>query len=162
MEKIQDCVVNLGSSEVKVYIFSLDDNDELLDISRVYVIARGASGNIPLIYNSKRDIWGFPGGHVEEGESVERAANRECIEEIQRSISNCTPRFLLLNKIDDKTEEKQIVCFANIEEKNDSLKDDNESVNRVEYLSFDEVKKRLGNLDLWDSILEDFSMWNLD
>ena len=159
MRKLKESVVFMGSNKTKVYLYKLSTDDEVVNISRVYVLAMDDSKKIPLIYNSKRNIWGFPGGHVEESESIQEAANRECIEEIERSIVRCESKFLLVNKLDTKIEEKQLICFAFLGKKNNSLKDNAESVSKIKYLSIEEIKTKLGNSELWAPIFEDFNLW---
>lgn len=42
--------------------------------------------NLVLMTMRKDGHWGFPGGKVEEGESIFEAANRECLEEIDAGV----------------------------------------------------------------------------
>ena len=145
--------VNAGSREVEVNLFDLEEGDKIENLSRVYVIALDGDQKVPLIYNSKRDIWGFPGGHIEKDESFKESALRECIEEIKRTINTCKKKFLLVNKIDGEKEENQVVCFAKLGKKCENYKDENESVTNVKYFNTDEIISKIGNEELWNPII---------
>ena len=54
------------------------------------------------------DVWDLPGGHIEEGESVEDALRREVIEELQVDIES----FRLLGTVYDPVEPAEIMIFA--------------------------------------------------
>ena len=47
-------------------------------------------------------LWEFPGGKVEEGESVEYAVNREFKEELGISVQACTPLIQIRHEYSDK------------------------------------------------------------
>ena len=159
MEKVKEVLVNAGSREANVKIFKINNPDKLQDLSRVYVIATNSEKKVPLIYNSKRNIWGFPGGHIKEGESVENAASRESIEEIKKTIKNCESKFLLINKIDEEEEKNQVVCFANIGKDSTKFQDEYESVKKIVYVEIDEIIQKIGNRNLWESIISELNNW---
>ncbi|MFA4960080.1 MAG: NUDIX hydrolase [Candidatus Pacearchaeota archaeon] len=107
----------------------------------------------------KKRYLGFPGGHVEEGESVIETANRECIEEIKKNIQGCELKFLMINKIDDNKKEKQIICFAKIGDDSEEYIEENESVKKIVYAPINEIISKIGNGDLWSPIIESFKKW---
>jgi len=157
MKKIKTSSVFAGSRKVDVDIYALNEDNKLVDLSRVYIVAIDKKNNVPLVFNSKRNIWGFPGGHVEKGESFMNTAMRESIEEIKKKINNCQQKFLLINKIDGEKEEKQVVCFAEIGEDCNDFADENESVKEVVYTPISEIISKVGNKDLWDPIIDELT-----
>jgi ADP-ribose pyrophosphatase YjhB (NUDIX family) len=160
MKKINTHKIIVGQKKVKVDLYKINKNDNLNNLSRVYVIASDKNKKIPLIYNSKRKIWGFPGGHIEKGESYLNTALRECIEEIKKTIKKCQEKFLLINKIDSKKKEKQIICFAKISEECENFIDENESVNKIIYTPIDKIISKIKNKNLWEPILNQFKEWD--
>lgn len=48
-------------------------------------------------------LWEFPGGKVEEGESVEQALSREFEEELGVSVQACTPLTQISHEYSDKS-----------------------------------------------------------
>lgn len=159
MKKICEEIVSVGDKVITVKVCKIDKKDKLISFSRVYVVVCNKKSEVALIYNSKRGIWGFPGGHPNEGESIEEVASRECIEEIGYSISECEPVYVLINKLDGNKEELQVICFAKIKEKNDSLKDENESVTNVKFVALSKVLNEMGNASLWREIIKGFGEW---
>jgi len=158
MKKISDKKIKIGSNTIPVSVYSIYENEKI-NFSRVYVIASDNNGDIALIYNSKRDIWGFPGGHPNENESFEKAAKRECVEEIKYSIKNCEARFVLSNKIDGQEEEFQIICFAKIDKKSTEFVDEDESVSEIKFVKTSDVQKEIGNEGLWEEIIQGYRDW---
>lgn len=158
MKKITTKKIKIGEKTLPVTIHSINKEDKI-NFSRVYIIASNNNGKIALIYNSKRNIWGFPGGHPEKNETVYETAQRECIEEIKYSIKNCEPKYVLSNKLDDETEEMQIICFAKINKKSNKFVDENESVNQIKFTKVENVLNEIGNADLWKEILQEYNQW---
>jgi ADP-ribose pyrophosphatase YjhB (NUDIX family) len=159
MKKISTKEIKIGEKAISVSIYSIEKDESTKDFSRVYVVVADDEGKIALIYNSKRKIWGFPGGHSEEGETINETAQRECVEEIKYSIKDCEPKYALSNKLDDNKEETQIICFAKVDRESDEFVDENESVKEIKFVNVESVKEEIGNADLWEDILQGFKEW---
>lgn len=159
MKKIDDKTVTIGDKSVIISIFKLDAQESLENLSRVYVIGANKSGEVVLIYNSKRNIWGFPGGHLDKGETVLDTARREFIEEVHRDIENVKVTYLLVNQLDGDQQEAQAICFAMVGEENTSFVEKDETVTETKFVPVQDVAAEVGNLGLWTDILEDFQEW---
>lgn len=145
--------VNIGEKVISITVKKIK-SDEIPDkISRVYVLAFDDDGNVPLIFNSKRKIWGFPGGHTGEGETIEQTAYREFAEEVNRELIEGNKRFLIINKIDDDKEENQIICFGKVGDKKTDITDEEESVSEVSFVPIQDVISHIGNTQLWGPIV---------
>jgi ADP-ribose pyrophosphatase YjhB (NUDIX family) len=119
MEKISTREIKIGEKIIPVSIYSIKEDEKVENFSRVYVVVADNEGKVALIYNSKRKIWGFPGGHPEEDETIKETAQRECVEEIKYSIKDCEPKFVLYNKQRDNG--KLRYCFARIDKDSNDL-----------------------------------------
>ncbi len=159
MEKISTREIKIGEKIIPVSIYSIKEDEKVENFSRVYVVVADNEGKVALIYNSKRKIWGFPGGHPEEDETIKETAQRECVEEIKYSIKDCEPKFVLYNKLDDNKEETQIICFAKIDKESNEFVDENESVKEIKFVNVENVREKIGNADLWEDILQGFKDW---
>lgn len=73
--------------EVKLYELGYCDVSEY---TRVVCVSR-YKGSFVFCYNKKRKGWEIPGGHIEEGESWEEAAEREMFEETGATKILLTP-----------------------------------------------------------------------
>lgn len=159
MEKIKTTSISIGGISVWSELYKISKDEGFESLSRVYVIAIDKNKEVPLIYNSKRNIWGFPGGHIERGESVAESANRECIEEIKKSIKDCEQKFLMINKLDGDKKEKQIICFARIGEDNEEYIEENESIKKVVCVPTEEIIFKIGNRNFWEPVIKEFKEW---
>lgn len=56
-----------------------------------------------LVHNSKRDYWGFPGGHLHGNESPEAAARREVLEETGKEFKIKAGPVFYHYKFENKT-----------------------------------------------------------
>jgi len=159
MKQISIIEVGIGDRTAPVTLYKIEEGETLSSISRVYVLASNENNEVVLIFNEKRKIWGFPGGHTEENETVTQTAKRECIEEIKYSLKSCEPSYVLSNKLDDDTESLQVICFAKLGEPSNEFVDENESVKEVKFVPVENVLDELGNAALWNQILEKYKVW---
>ncbi|MCH7851089.1 MAG: NUDIX hydrolase [Nanoarchaeota archaeon] len=135
-------------------------NDERFDnLSRVYVIVGDDKNNLALIYNSKREMWGFPGGHSEEGESVKETAERECAEEINYTVTNIEQKYAFSYKSGDK-EQIHVLCFAKLGEEEHETFDEDESVSEVKFIPISEVAGKIDCGKIWKDIINEYKNWN--
>lgn len=97
-----------------------------------------------LIIYSKKDIAGFPKGHVEYGETEEQAALREIFEEVGINPElNTEFKESIFYNIDDTPINKEVVFFlAKISDDTEINIDENE-VNKYEFMSFEQAEKVL-------------------
>jgi 8-oxo-dGTP pyrophosphatase MutT (NUDIX family) len=63
------------------------------------VMIRAASGRVLLMKRSDTGLWAFPGGHIEDGETADKAAWRECFEETGYRLGSVGP--LLMRRVKD-------------------------------------------------------------
>ncbi len=124
MKRISVIEVSIGDKTVPVTLYGVEEDETLSSISRVYVFASNEKKEVALIFNEKRKIWGFPGGHTERNETVVETARRECIEEIEYSLKSCKPAYVLSNKLDNGVESLQVICFAKIGESSNEFIDE--------------------------------------
>ena len=97
-----------------------------------------------LIIYSKKDIAGFPKGHIENGESEEEAARREIFEEVGLKVELKKDfKESIHYKIDDTPANKEVVFFLSEMPKNSQIVIDENEINKYEFLDFDDAKKVL-------------------
>jgi 8-oxo-dGTP pyrophosphatase MutT (NUDIX family) len=158
MKKI---IVSMGDKKVPVSISKLDSSMFIEKISRIYAIGITEDGMVPLIFNSKRGIWGFPGGHTEEGETFEQTIRREFAEETGFNISNCEMKYYISSKLDEENEENQIISFCRVKNRDAKAYDINETVTDIRLVPVGKVLSLVGNQELWEDIIVDFMQWIL-
>lgn len=95
-----------------------------------------------LIYNSKRDIWGFPGGTIENNESIETALAREMEEEAQLKVLHS--QFLGYAWIDNATDDLQLFFVVEGEKIKEFIADPDGGVTENRYI----------NINEWDTYLK--------
>ena len=61
---------------------------------RVYLVSKRKGGKY-------KDLWQFPGGHVEEGETLEETAKREALEETGLDVTIGSPLLTYINYEND-------------------------------------------------------------
>ncbi|HET8574930.1 MAG TPA: NUDIX hydrolase [Candidatus Paceibacterota bacterium] len=158
MEKTKEIFLKDTKHPVKVY--ALGKNAVPSTFSRVYAIAfHQADGLVPVIFNSKRNIWGFPGGHRESGEAFSQTIKREMSEETGFDVIFCEPRYCISSILDNDHEENQIICFCIVKKSETREVDPDETVTEVKMLPIQEVLAKVNNKELWENMLDDFSLW---
>lgn len=126
-------------------------NDIRKKIKKVYGVVF-VDGKLVLIYNSKRDIWGFPGGTIEPGEGVENALSREMEEEANISISK--KAFLGYGWIDDDNQNLQAFFYVDGLKLGDFISDPDESVTKNEHIEPSDYTKYLQWGDVGKYLIE--------
>ena len=113
--------------------------------------------NKVLVIQQKQGFWGFPKGHMEQGENEIETAIRETKEETNLDvIIEDKTRFCLTYFIEDKNIHKEVVYFvAKVDGKVD-IKPQIEEVNSIAWIDIAKVEDILtfDNLkELWERIL---------
>ena len=113
--------------------------------------------NKVLVIRQKQGFWGFPKGHIEEGESEIQTAIRETKEETNLDvIIEDKTRFCLTYVIEDKNIHKEVVYFvAKVDGKVD-IKPQIEEINGIVWIEIAKVEDILtfDNLkELWKVVL---------
>ena len=147
------------SGRTMISISKIDSKNLPIDISRVYSVGITMDGLVPLIFNAKRGIWGFPGGHVEKEESVEAAVRREFGEETGFTVLYCEPQYCLSSVLDEVHPQNQIIYFCRLGAQDSQERATDESVTNVRLVRTNEILNIIGNQEIWTDILNDFSEW---
>lgn len=105
-----------------------------------------------LIYNSKRNIWGFPGGTIEENETIEEALTREMIEEAQIQVSKAI--FLGYVWTEDTQDSLQLFFFVKGNQLGEFIADPDEGVTENRYIELSEWSKYLPWKEVGEYLIE--------
>ena len=113
--------------------------------------------NKALVIQQKQGFWGFPKGHMEQGENEIETAIRETKEETNLDvIIEDKTRFCLTYFIEDKNIHKEVVYFvAKVDGKVD-IKPQIEEINSIAWIDIAKVEDILtfDNLkELWKAVL---------
>jgi len=110
-----------------------------------------------LVEESLSGFYGFPKGHIENGESEEECAIRETLEETGISVKvDSNNRFSISYLVHDVVP-KEVVYFISYLNGSDNIVIQQEEVKSASWVSVSEVRKILtfDNLkELWDKVLE--------
>lgn len=110
-----------------------------------------------LVEESLSGFYGFPKGHIENGESEEECAIRETLEETGISVKvDSNNRFSISYLVHDVVP-KEVVYFISYLNGSDNIVIQQEEVRSASWVSVSEVRKILtfDNLkELWDKVLE--------
>lgn len=140
---------------ITVSKISSEDMLEQLPFTRVYTIAADQAWKIGIVYNAKRQIRGFPGGHSEEGEHYDETAYREYNEETWYQLKALQPAYLLKNS-GNQDVSFDLIVFGRLGAQSIEYQDIHESVTEVAFVSLSELWKKIGNKPLWEPILDAF------
>jgi tRNA nucleotidyltransferase (CCA-adding enzyme) len=110
------------------------------------IVFRNGTDNSPrrylLILQAKSKVWGFPKGHVDDGESEYDTALREVFEETGLKVEILTG-FRTTISYKPKPETHKNVVFFLGKALNDDVKIDRDEILGYAWLSFEEALKRM-------------------
>lgn len=95
-----------------------------------------------LVYEKNRNFWGFPKGHMEEGENEVETALREVKEEVGLDVEiDVTKRYSLNYIIRDEIDKTTILYIAI--PKNENLKKQESEIEDIKWCDFNEALNTL-------------------
>lgn len=118
------------------------------------------NNNKVLIIQQAAGHWGFPKGHVEEGETEIETAIREIKEETNLDIEICENYRYVEHYSPKENVEKDVVFFA-AKLVGGTIKNQEEEVQKIEWLSYKEAFERLtydNSKELFTKILHDLKL----
>ena len=102
-----------------------------------------------LVYESKRKFWGFPKGHVEEGETEIETAKREVLEETGLNvIVDESRRYEIKYMIGENLDIEKTAVFFMAKVKDGKLQKQEEEIEDMGWFTFEEAKETLSYYDL--------------
>ena len=110
-----------------------------------------------LVEESISGFYGFPKGHIENGESEEECAIRETLEETGISVSVDSSNKFYLSYLVHDVIPKEVVYFISFLNGSDNIVIQEEEVRSACWVDIDKVRNKLtfDNLkELWDNVLE--------
>lgn len=109
------------------------------------------NNKILLVYEKRRNFWGLPKGHVEEGESELETAKREVKEEVGLDVEISTVKRYTLNYIiKEEIDKTSVFYFA--KPKNEIIKMQESEIENVRWCTFEEAIELLTFED-WKEML---------
>lgn len=110
------------------------------------------NNKILLVYEKRRNFWGLPKGHVEQGESEEETALREVREEVGLDVEiDKTKRYSLNYIINNEIDKTSIFYIA--KPKNEDIKMQESEIGNIKWCSFEEAVELLTFED-WKQMLK--------
>lgn len=100
-----------------------------------------------LVYEKNRNFWGFPKGHVEEGENEIETALREVKEEVGLDVEIDTSKRYMLNYIIRDEIDKTTVLYI-AKPKSEEITMQESEIENVKWCSFEEAVDTL-TFDNW-------------
>lgn len=111
------------------------------------------NNKILLVYEKRRNFWGLPKGHVEEGESEEETALREVREEVGLDVEiDITKRYTLNYIINNEIDKTSVFYIA--KPKNENIKMQESEIENIEWCDFEEAIELL-TFDDWKQMLRE-------
>lgn len=100
--------------------------------TKVYAVVL-IKNKLLVVYNSKMDMWGFPGGTIEKYESLEQALERELIEEA--NIKVISSKILGYSCIENNHNEYQLFYYVEAEKLGEFQVDPDVSITENKYIN---------------------------
>ncbi len=125
MKYPQDIYLYKGTKVTNTWI-KTDDIKNYSPITQVYGIVFNDNGEILVCRESKEGSWIIPGGHPEEGESIEDTLKRELLEEVDVEVEGIKPLGVQKVIFPDNDPDKaiyQVRCVAKLKKLNPQTPD---------------------------------------
>ena len=105
-----------------------------------------------LVYEKNRNFWGFPKGHMEEGENEVETALREVKEEVGLDVQiNTNMRYILNYKIRDEIDKTVVLYMAT--PKNEKIKKQESEIEKIKWCDYKEALNVL-TFDEWKEVFK--------
>ena len=100
------------------------------------------NGKVLLVYEKNRNFWGFPKGHVENGETEIETALREVKEEVGLDVDiDAEKRYTLNYNIKNEIDKTTVLYIA--KHKNDQFVIQENEIENAKWCNFEEALKTL-------------------
>lgn len=97
-------------------------------------------GKVLLVFEKRREYWGFPKGHVEGNETEEQTAKREVKEEVNLDVDiNTSKRYEMSYIVEDKKIDKKVVLFLAKPIGDVHVKKQDEEIENTKWCTLDEA-----------------------
>lgn len=111
------------------------------------------NGKVLLVYEKNRNFWGFPKGHVENGETEIETALREVKEEVGLDVEiDVEKRYTLNYIIRDEIDKTTVLYIA--KPKNEKLVVQESEIENVKWCDFEEALNTL-TFDNWKELFRE-------
>lgn len=161
MKHPQDTYLYKGTRVTNTWIRT-GDIEKYSPITQVYGIVFNNKGEILVCRESKEGGWIIPGGHPEEGESIEETLRRELLEEVDVEIDDIKPLGVQKATFPDDPDKSkaiyQVRCIAKVKKLNPQTPDPaNGSTWERKFVSASKVTNYVkwgntGKAIFWDAI----------
>ena len=109
---------------------------------QVYAIG-DLDGKVPVVFHSDRDVANLPGGHTEQGESIDETIKREMIEETNLKVIWWKPLGYQKLTDPDGTTVNQLRVYAKLEKIDDFVNDPGGLVTGYKLIKLNELNKNI-------------------